>query len=368
MPNLKTILFLIPSLHARGAERALVNLVNNLDKTQYQVTVQTLFDVGPLRGELHDDVIYKAGLPFLLRGYVQLQKLFSPTFLYRIIIRERYDIVVGYLEGVATRIISGCPFLDSHKYAWIHIEQSDIQSFAYCYRSQEEARQCYHGFQSVVSVSKSVQDSLYRVTKLQSKVLHNILEQDKIRQLSIDPVEDVQFSGSCNFISVGALTGQKGYDRLINVHRRLIAAGFLHHIYVIGEGEQRQKLNQMIQKLGATTTFHLLGFRQNPYKYIAKADAYICSSRYEGLSTTVSEALILGKPVVSTDCGGAKELLGEQNEYGIVTPNSEQGLSEGMLQLLANPDLLEFYSQMSVSRAQEFSKEKILSLHDRLFS
>lgn len=79
-----------------------------------------------------------------------------------------------------------------------------------------------------------------------------------------------------------------------------------------------------------TDTFTFLGYRDNPYKYVKKADLYVCSSRREGFSTAVTEALIVGTPVVSTNCSGAYELLGKNNEYGIVTENNEDALYEGI--------------------------------------
>ena len=99
-----------------------------------------------------------------------------------------------------------------------------------------------------------------------------------------------------------------------------------------------------------------MGFHQNPYKYVARCDLYVCSSHREGFSTAVTEALVVGTPVVSTNCSGAKELLGDDNEYGIVVENSEEGIYQGMKQMLSNPEMLAYYKKQAKLRGSFFSR------------
>lgn len=364
---MRSLLFLIPSLAHRGAERALVNLVNSLDAERYHITVQMLFDVGELRGELAQHVEYRGGLPFLFRGNVLLMKLFTPSQLYRMVVRRRYDVVVSYLEGACTRIISGCPYPDSKKIAWVHIEQPDVASFAYCYRSREEAVRCYGRFDQIVAVSQTVQACIDSFTSRSSIVIHNLIDHQRILSMSKVAMPDLPFFSELNIVSVGALTPQKGYDRLIEVHRRLMQAGIRHHVYVIGRGGEEAVLRHQIESAGVSETFHLLGFRANPYPYLIAADLFVCSSRQEGYSTAVTEALILGKPVVSTRCSGADDLLGAKQEYGIVTANSSDGLFEGILRILTTPGLLLHYAKKAQCRTSLFASGTGTDFYDSLF-
>ena len=96
----------------------------------------------------------------------------------------------------------------------------------------------------------------------------------------------------------------------------------------------------------------------NALKYVKKADLYVCSSRREGFSTAVTEALIVGTPVVSTNCSGAYELLGKNNEYGIVTENDEDALYEDIKKMLTTPGLLEADAAKAKERGKAFSTEK----------
>ena len=105
-------------------------------------------------------------------------------------------------------------------------------------------------------------------------------------------------------------------------------------------------------------TYTLLGFRDNPYKYVAKCDLFVCSSLREGFSTAVTESLVVGTPVVSTLCSGSQELLGYNNEYGLVVENSEDGIYNGMKKLLEDRELLAYYKEKASERGSFFSKEK----------
>ena len=163
---MKTILFLIPSLGGGGAERVLVNLVNNLDKTKYRISVQTLFDVGVNRQYLDDDIEYIPGFKNQISGNVRILKLFSPEKLYRFIIKKRYDIVVSYLEGPTARIVSGCPYKDSKLVSWIHVEQKSKEAASYCFKSYEEAQKCYDRFDATVCVANTVKEDFCSINCL----------------------------------------------------------------------------------------------------------------------------------------------------------------------------------------------------------
>lgn len=360
MAQIRSILFLIPSLAARGAERVLVELVNSLDKSQYRVTVQTLFDVGELRGRLSPEVEYRAGFPILIRGYVQLMKLLSPQRLYRLIVGRRYDVVVAYLEGSVTRIVSGCPYPDTRKVAWVHIDQSDMTTLSYCFRSEAETRQCYARFDRVVAVSDVIRQHVEALLSRKCDLLYNVIDFGSVIQQSAASLSGFSFSSSYNLVSVGCLSSQKGFDRLIRVHLRLLEEGISTHVYLIGTGPQEKALKQLVRDLHLQDTVHFLGFKSNPFPYVAQADLYVCSSYSEGLSTSVVEAMVLGRPVVSTRCSGAEELLGSNNEYGLVVENTEQGIYDGIHQMLTTPGLLATYSSQSKISVTRFCKENTL--------
>lgn len=297
-----------------------------------------------------------------------MMKLFSPKWLYRYFIKEEYDIVVSYLEGPAARIISGCPDQKVKKVAWIHVELNDQRKATVGFRNWKEAVAAYEQYNQIIGVSEKVIDCFQKnlTNKVAAKVLYNTTETETIKELSKDPVDILFDRNVINICSVAKIVKTKGFDRLLIAHKKLLDEGITHHVNIIGIGEVQAHLEKKIKELGVQTSFKFLGFHKNPYKYMRQCDLYVCSSHIEGFSTAVSEALILGLPVVSTNCSGAYELLGNHNEYGIVTKNSTEGIYQGIREMLENPEKLEYYKRQASIRGGFFSKENTVKAVENL--
>lgn len=358
----KKIIFLIPNLKHGGAEKVLVNLVNNMDTEKYDITVQTLFDVGVHKKNLLSHIEYHSFFKHEIRGNSYLFKCFSPQFWWKRMIKEKYDIAVSYLEGPTTRILSGCPDFDTKLVSWLHIELNTPQLAAQGFRSVAEAKAAYEKFDRIIAVSQNVKQCFNDSLRVQHPidVLYNTNDTEQIRDKAQIPVQDDRFiiGNIPTVISVAKLMKTKGYDRLIEVHKRLLDEGLNHRIYILGIGEEQGYLEGKIKEYHLEDSFVLLGFSENPYQYLSNADLYVCSSHREGFSTAVTEALIVGTPVVSTECSGAKELLGENNEYGIVVENSTEGIYQGMKKMLSDEKLLAHYKEQAKIRGNFFSREK----------
>lgn len=358
----KKIIFLIPNLKHGGAEKVLVNLVNNMDRDKYDITVQTLFDVGVHKKNLLSHIRYSSFFKHEIRGNSYLFKCFSPQFWWKRIIKEHYDIAVSYLEGPTTRILSGCTDSDTKLVAWLHIELNTPKLAAQGFRNVAEAKVAYERFDRVIAVSQNVKQCFTDNLRVQHpiEVLYNTNETEQILTKAQFAIQDDRFiiRDVPAIVSVAKLMKTKGYDRLIEAHKRLLDEGLNHRVYIIGIGEEQGYLREKIKKYHLEESFVLLGFHDNPYNYVANADLYVCSSRREGFSTAVTEALIVGTPVVSTDCSGAKELLGENNEYGIVVENSTEGIYQGMKKMLSDAKLLAQYKEQAKIRGSFFSREK----------
>ena len=350
---MKKILFFIDTLGYGGAEKVLVNLINNMDKSKYDITLMTVFDSGSNKQYLKEGVKYKYIFKRVFRGNVAFFKLFRPEYLYKKYIKEEYDVVIAYLEGNTTRILSGCPYSNTKKLAWIHVEM-DMKTRLYPYRNLKECVTCYKKYDKIVGVSKNVIDSfkahLGEWNNLTVK--YNTVDTDYIKKCAAeetDAIDNDVFSA----ISVGRLIEQKSYSRLLRIHKRLIDSGYRHKLYIIGEGGQHGMLQRYIDTNNLHNTAKLLGFCDNPWKYVAKADLFICSSLKEGFSTAVTESLIVGTPVVTTLCSGMKELLGD-SEYGLITQNDEESLYNGILALIKDRTLLNRYKQKAIERGRQF--------------
>src|SRR5690606_8339000 len=170
-------------------------------------------------------------------------------------------------------------------------------------------------------------------------VIYNTFNVKKIIESSLESVETGIFEDNVlNIISVGKLNKVKGYDRLISVMGKLKNDGINFNLIIVGEGEERENLEKIIQDNDLENKVKLIGFYVNPYKFIDKSDLFVSSSLSEGFSSVVAESIILGIPVLTTETAGMKEILGENNEYGIVVNNDENSLYEGLKKLLLDKE------------------------------
>ena len=357
---MKKLMFLIPTLGNGGAEKVLVNLVNNMDKSKFDITVICIFDTGVNKDFLNDNIHYKFIFRKQFRGSTQIFKLFRPETLYKRFIKGNYDIIVSYLEGVPARILAGCRNPNIKKVSWIHCRIDSKAVAELGFRNYTEAERCYTAFDNTICVSKMTKDYFTRTLSFQKpiEVLYNTIESEQIRRLSSEEIDDVVFSEKCfNICSVGKITEVKGFDRLAKIHKRLCDDGIKNKVYIFGVGDEQKKIEEYLKKNHLEETFRFMGYRVNPYKYVRNADLYVCSSHSEGFSTSVTEALIVGTPVVTTLCSGMQEQLGYHNEYGIVTENNEEDLYQGIKTILTEKGMLQHYRKQSAERGKKFEKE-----------
>lgn len=358
---MQKVLFLIHDLGQGGAEKVLVNLVNNMDDSKFDITVMTLFDSGENRQFLGEKIRYKTWCKKMIPGNSHLMKIFSPQQLHKLIIKEHYDIEVAYLEGPCARVISGCSDSDVKKLAWIHIEQHIAERAAASFRSIAEAQECYRKFDHIICVSQTVKKDFMEALQIPvpHEVLYNTNESDKIIRLSQEIVDrGIMNPDEIKLVGVGKLLKNKGFDRLLRIVKRLKDQGYPVHLYVLGEGPERNNLQEYIQKNDLEDSVTLLGYQLNPYKYIAKCNLFVCASFAEGFSTAATESLILGIPVCTVEVSGMKEMLGENNEYGVVVENNDEALYHGIKRFFAEPGLLEYYTKQAKIRGKDFSTVK----------
>ena len=297
----------------------------------------------------------------MIRGNSHLMKLLSPRQLHRWLIRDKYDIEVSYLEGPSARIISGCPHSDTKLVSWIHVEQHSEAVAAKAFRSFAESAACYQRFHQTVCVSEYVKQDFMNLYPQVGPVcvLYNTNETDQILDKMNEDVEPGIFrEGEIRLCGVGKLMPIKGFDRLARIHKRLREEGFPVHTYFLGDGSERSKLESYICEHDLQDSLTLLGYQTNPYKYVARCDLFLCASTAEGFSTAATEALIVGTPVCTVDVSGMKEMLGENNEYGVVTENEEEALYQAIRKLLHDPALLRHYREQAVKRGKDFRKEE----------
>ena len=284
---MKKVLFLIHDLGQGGAEKVLVNLVNNMDRSKFDISVTVLFGGGVNEQFLAPDIKFHSVFPFEVPGNSKLMKLFTPRQLHKLCIKEQYDIEISYLEGPSARIISGCPYDNTTLVSWIHVEQHSIDKLSKAFRSSREAAKCYNRFDQTVCVSQNVHDDFCDILDFSKpcSVLHNTVESEKIIELSKEAVNELIDDGTIRLVAVGTLKESKGYERLLRIIKRLRCEGYAIHLYILGIGPMQQEIEEYITKNNLQKVITLLGYQTNPYKYVANCDLFVCASFAEGFST-----------------------------------------------------------------------------------
>lgn len=351
------ILFFIDSIAGGGAEKVLRNLVNNMDQDKFDITVQTI-DHAPAEKYLRKEVRYKSinrlRNPLLKKMYQYWIRLCAELkILYPLYIKGDYDIEVAYLECGPTKIIASSTNRKAVKIAWVHCDLEKKEGFT---DSIEKTKKYYEKYDKIVCVSENVKQSFERLfgKDPESVVLYNVNDEKEILEKAERPVPFQRKGTGELLVAAGRLTRQKGFDRLIEACRLLRDKGYSFELWILGEGPERGSLEELIQRYQLDDRISLCGFVENPYPCIKKADILVCSSRYEGMSTVVTEGLILGKAIVTTECTGMEELLGD-SEYGVIVEDSIEGIYLGVQKLLDSKQLRIQYAESAKSNSKRNS-------------
>lgn len=371
---MKKVVFLVPSLSMGGMERVLVNYANLFSRRGYDVTVLNFtFDDEAIVSGFDEAIhytknympvksIFRVSFRQILKGDVRLLpweiwiKFHSASFLYKKYIKEFYNIEIAFFGMAALKIIGGSTNRAAKKIGWLHNVnvESDIK---WCGKSV--AQKIYGSVQTIICVSLSSAQKLKEVVGRSENVfvVNNPNDSMHIRALAHESIEIAK--QNFTFIVVARIDNQqKGLFRLLQVCHRLNDEGASYTLWIVGEGNDFEKVRSQIQELKLANV-KLLGKKENPYPYISNADIYLCSSYYEGFSMVMMEAVILGTPILSTAVSGADEML-DHGKYGMIVENSEEGLYQGMKTVLSNLELWKHYKKMAQIRKDYLSEEKIM--------
>lgn len=373
----KKILIRIGSLRHGGAEKVLVTFLKNLPKDQYEIDLLLNLHSGKYLAEVPDwiTVLYLNKGEMITTNrlqdlpvkafrvlYQKVLKMF-PQILYQFILKgKKYDIEFAAIHGMRDEILKS-PLKSSKKMIWIH---NDLKKTEFHHYTDEEIRK-FFGFDKIMVISEKIQHdfgNLATTAKEKQKIvrIYNPLDTEEILVKS-EAGSWKSEVGSWNlkdeipvFISVGTVFPQKGFDRLLKVHKRILDEGFNHKILILGDGYDFENIKKLKEELGVSETATLLGFTDNPYPYFKEADYYILGSRYEGFPTVLFEAITLKKKIIATDVSGVREML-KDGKLGLIVENSEDGIYDGMKKALQNPEDFKAYSTQLENYEMPFNLE-----------
>lgn len=366
----KKLLFLINTMACGGAELVLSNVVNKLSEDKFDVTVETVIDTGEFKSRLKSNVHYKSIVSCKNKFFRKLctymvNFILPPKLVHRIFIGNKYDYEIAFLEGVPTKIISNSGNNKSMKYAWVHIDLYNTFGLEKVHKDIHKHIKCYNKFDKIICVSKTVKDAFIKRFGCfdNLEVIYNVIDDAAIHNLAGSQTKK---NDVFTIVAVGRLEEQKGFDRLLIILKRLIDEQYQCNLQIVGEGSKHEEYQTFVAKNKLKKHVNIVGFVDNPYPYMKNADLLVFPSRAEGYSTAVTEAIILGKPIVVSDCAGMKEILGE-SEYGLVTENNTESLYTGIKAMLSDEKMREYYTRQAEKRSLDFKMQKKIKCVEELF-
>ncbi|NQX60383.1 glycosyltransferase [Paenibacillus qinlingensis] len=364
----KKILFIMNNLNCGGAEKALISLLETIDYSMYDVDVYLLRHTGLFLSKLPPEVnllqepaeykyfdmsmrkavfqclrkgSFKIALLRLLAGSIYVseknrirceQRVWKYLAKSLPNLEKEYDIAIGYLEK---NPIYFCidKVKATKKIGFIHNDYDKLgmdPALDQVYFNQLDhlvtvSEECGHILRErFPSLSQNIE------------VMHNIVSPAAIHKLSMETVN--LKDKDITIVSVGRLNYQKGFELAVESCKGLIQAGYPIKWYIIGEGEERESLERLIEKHELKDNFILLGIKENPYPYIREADIYVQPSKFEGKSIAIDEAKILQKPIVVTNFSTAKDQI-RNKINGLIVAMTPAAVCEGIKEIIDNDAL-----------------------------
>lgn len=382
--NKKRIAFVMDSMAVGGVERALIELLNNFDYSNYSVTVFLCDMNGELQSMLPNNIeisCYRnTNTAEILKRDIVKFKLISVVkgliyrFLARININEydlnayyssaclplcdktEYDCVVAYqilspkVVATALKRIKG-----KKKVLFVHgrnVRPNHLNHFFDL---------VYGKFDMVYCVSNQTRIDYIRdfpISGRKASVFYNLLDSNNVLLRSAE-CPDINFlrENRYKLVTVGRLVSIKGQQMIPATVRLLLNAGYDVHWYIVGDGPLRDEIECEIDKYDIAEYVHLLGTQMNPYPYIKNCDIYVQPSFSEGYCTTTVEAKILQKPIVTTDAPGMREQFVSGENGLIVDAMTPKALFDGIKTLIDHPEMREKFVENLKNEGYDNSKE-----------
>lgn len=370
------ICFLHQNIVCGGADKALLDLVTLMDKERFDITVFAIQGGGewePRFENLGIKVInpysnlqldtknpLKEIVNLLKTKKIEKIKKKGGTGLLDFCCNERFDVIVSY------HLNNFCRFAPFVKYnaKTVKFIHGDAGTNDYFREKVLQLKAYVNRFDKVVCVSEAANKSFKEITGRTDGVVacHNPVVADDIIQKSNEKADIPQDKFVC---AVGRFEREKGFPRLVRVHKKLLDAGAQHKLVIIGEGYEREAIEKEIANTKTQDSVILTGYCDNPYPYIKNSYFTVCSSYTEGLHIVSLESLCLGVPVVSA-YPTVGELFGEEL-CGIVTENDDDSLCAGMYKMLSDKDFYETTKAAAKRRSEFFATRQMVEKVENIF-
>ena len=370
---MKKILFMCINMNIGGTEKALLTMLNEMDRRKYDITLFMLEEHGGFLNQIPDGIKvmylkeYKTLKKFInnppqlvAKELIKNRKVISGLsilFIYIIskliknisiyykyilrnvdIVNDEYDIAIAYagpMDFISYFVTN--KIKSKKRIQWIHF---DITKIGF---NINFAKRIYDKFDKVFVVSNEGKDKLINFLpslKDKTEVFFNIISCKMIEKMSYEGEGFSDDFDGTRILTVGRLSKEKGQDLIIPVLKKLKENGYKVRWYCIGDGPARKEYEKLVDKLNIKDDFIFLGSKLNPYTYMKECNIYVQPSKHEGYCITLGEARCFNNPIVTTNFTGANEQIDDE-KIGLICDISEWEIYKSIKRLLDDRELYE---------------------------
>ena len=380
----KKILFSCYGLGIGGIEKCLVNLLNAMPEN-YDIDVLLMNPQYAFKKQITRRVRFLETFDYVMniedtmnavrsrKGLFKKLRMLLSYCLFRLRIKlrrdawvafkplpEKYDVAIAYSHHDFSPYYVIDKVKADKKVMWYH-----NGAYEHSGRRYERDKKYYEMFDRVVAVSTDcakVLSEKFTFQDGQLVVLKNLCDADHVKEQASAVVPESFSKEGFHIVTVGRLTPEKGADLALEACKKLCDDGRNVCWHWVGDGNQMDAIRRKISEYGLTDRFILEGNQQNPYPFIRCADVYVQPSYYEAYSTTITEAKVLCKPIVTTDVGGMRDQLID-GVNGLIVPVDAQAIVGAVACLLVDGELrIRFTKQL---QTEGFSSEKTLEAYEK---
>lgn len=244
------------------------------------------------------------------------------------------------------------------KYLWIHFDVTKVV------HNKDFGRKFYSAFDKILVVSRTALSEFTKMfpkTVKSAEAFENTVSVAEVQKLAHEHKGFSDDYSGLRIITLGRLSWEKGQNMIPYIVKKMKDEGLTFKWYLIGDGNLREEITKDIQKLGIQSHLVILGSQLNPYPYIKQCDLMVLTSVYEGYPVAIVEAKAFNKPVVTTNFLSADDLIVNE-EDGLITTPTVEGIYSAVKKILENPELIDKFSRTLL--INKVSPNKILDLFD----
>ena len=327
-------LFVLADLEPGGAQRVVLTVIRHLNRNVFEPHLAIIDKTGPMAQDIPGNVPihgFKVGkVRYALPELLGLCRSLKP------------DTVISTLSHLNLSLIAGKVLFPSH--TRLIVREANTPSLRLRHAGRPWVyrllyRSLYPHADRIICNADYVKRDLeksFAIPPQKITVIPNPVDLERI-DLAKRNGHKGYSAKRRHLVAVGRLNYQKGFDVLLKAFQQILQRVPDLHLTIVGGGPDEDLLRKMAEDLFITDSVTFAGYQANPYPYMAHADLFISSSRWEGLPNAVLEALACGTPVVAFDCpGGIREIIQEGNNGWLIPAGDWEFMSKKVVELMTD--------------------------------